>query len=329
LVNLNMKLNVSKLLPIVGLIIFIIILTQINIAETYAILSNTIPLFVIFALLFIIPTIAVKGIKWNFLIRLFKAKLSDITAAKFWLIGYHVSSITPGKMGDLIKIHLLKDVTNLSVSKRIITVLFDRIFDIISLSILAIFIGLLFYQQYFYTIFFMYGLIIFLGIIVCLFLFIFNRKIIIKILRVIHRFLIPKNFKEVAKLHFSEFQDAVNYAFNHKKVLFFNFAFSLIAWFMIFISYYLLARAISIKMSFIFMIFFISLTLLLNILPISFEGVGLRDMAFIFFLTTELSLSVELAISFSILILLFNYVSSGIGSFLWIKQSKNRLNYLE
>ncbi|RPI74060.1 MAG: UPF0104 family protein [Ignavibacteriales bacterium] len=78
-----------------------------------------------------------RFLKWHYYLSLLKvqSKLSD--SILIFCSGF-VMSITPGKMGELLKSYLVKEVTNTPVSTTAPIILLERLTDFISLIVIAI-----------------------------------------------------------------------------------------------------------------------------------------------------------------------------------------------
>lgn len=79
----------------------------------------------------------VRFSKWDYYIHLLKIGLKKIDSFSIFMSGL-IMSVTPGKMGELLKSYLVKQVTGEPISKTAPIVLIERITDFVSL----IFIGL-------------------------------------------------------------------------------------------------------------------------------------------------------------------------------------------
>lgn len=116
----------------------------------------------------------VRFIKWDFYCSLINVKLKKTDSLSIFMSGL-VMSITPGKIGELLKVYLVKEVTNEPISKTAPIIFAERITDFLSLLLIAI-IGS-------YT--FDYGTGLTLGVIVffiVVIIIISNKKLSIKIL---------------------------------------------------------------------------------------------------------------------------------------------------
>lgn len=75
--------------------------------------------------------------KWEYYIRVIDVKLQTIDSLSIFMSGL-IMSITPGKMGELLKSYLIKQVNGTPISKTAPIVFAERATDFLSLTILAL-----------------------------------------------------------------------------------------------------------------------------------------------------------------------------------------------
>jgi uncharacterized protein (TIRG00374 family) len=78
-----------------------------------------------------------RFLKWEYYLKLINVKIKRTDSISIFFSGL-VMSITPGKMGEVLKSFLVKEVTNTPVSKTAPIVLMERLTDFVSLIIIAI-----------------------------------------------------------------------------------------------------------------------------------------------------------------------------------------------
>lgn len=79
-----------------------------------------------------------RFMKWDFYLRLLKIKVKKIDSFSVFMSGL-IMSVTPGKMGELLKVYLVKQISGEPISKTAPIIFAERITDFLSL----IFIGLI------------------------------------------------------------------------------------------------------------------------------------------------------------------------------------------
>lgn len=75
--------------------------------------------------------------KWDYYLSLIKVKVGKIDSLSIFMSGL-VMSVTPGKMGELLKSYLVKELNQTPVSKTLPIIFAERITDFISLLFLAL-----------------------------------------------------------------------------------------------------------------------------------------------------------------------------------------------
>jgi uncharacterized protein (TIRG00374 family) len=112
--------------------------------------------------------------KWEYYLKLINVKLHKIDSLSIFMSGL-IMSITPGKMGELLKSYLVKQVNGTSISKTAPIVFAERATDFLSLTILAL-TGAYIYD-YGKSIIILIGLVILSGLFI-----VSNKKLFYKII---------------------------------------------------------------------------------------------------------------------------------------------------
>ncbi len=79
-----------------------------------------------------------RFLKWDYYLSILKIKVHKIDSLSIFMSGL-IMSITPGKMGELLKAYLVKEITKTPISKTAPIIFVERITDFISLLIIALF----------------------------------------------------------------------------------------------------------------------------------------------------------------------------------------------
>ncbi len=112
--------------------------------------------------------------KWEYYLRIIDVKLHKLDSLSIFMSGL-IMSVTPGKMGELLKSYLVKQVNGTSISKTAPIVFAERATDFLSLTIMAL-TGAYIYD-YGKNIIIIIGVIILTGLII-----ISNKKLFYKII---------------------------------------------------------------------------------------------------------------------------------------------------
>ena len=127
-----------KYFSIIGIILFIIILAQINIKQLLSMLFNSNYLLLALAFAVAIIEVTLRSAKWKKLVNVFNKGYTLKDALQTYLIGFAFGAVTPSKTGDLVKIVDLKSRTGIEIKKCFSISVFDRIIDFLNLVFTAI-----------------------------------------------------------------------------------------------------------------------------------------------------------------------------------------------
>ena len=306
----------SKLLPLIGVAIFAYLLSTINLGKLATSLLNINWLYIAILIPIMVLLVALKAVKWNMLITAYKIKLPFARAFWTWLIGFSISLITPGKVGDFARAYYIKDKADLG--KSLTTVIIDRIIDVIALFVMTL-LGLVIFISTFVRsgkialpIAALFALFV-VGVVVFL-----KKRLVTFIARPFFNKLAPANYKPKLRKLYHDFYGGVEEMNKNKKPVAFSVVITFAAWFISVFQFYIMALALGINVAYTFMLVVFPVILLLEALPISFSGLGTRDAALIFFFSF-VSIGPEAAVSLSILLLIVNYATAIPGFILWFK----------
>ncbi|MBN1941545.1 MAG: flippase-like domain-containing protein, partial [Candidatus Diapherotrites archaeon] len=267
------------------------------------------------------PTVLLKGFKQSVMLRAFGKKIPLFESSQIWLVGYLLGSVSPGRSGDFLRAVYFKKNFSVNLGNGLSLILLDRAMDVTFLLLAGLF-GLLFFSFAFNL-----GLapILLVSIFLAVFLaglFLLTKKRFTGfIMKPIFNFLVPKKFKEALKSGFGDFYLGLACFRKNKKILFFAVFLTLASWLLFFFQVFILSLALGLSIPLDFIFLMMPIATLVEILPISFSGMGTRDATLIFFLGF-LQISGESAVSLSILILSSQLLIALAGAF-FLKKTKN------
>lgn len=102
-------------------------------------------LYLIIILILSYLTFITRYFKWEYYLRLLDIKISKSDSYQIFMSSL-IMSVTPGKVGDLIKSYMLKKTYDIPVSETAPIVLAERITEFLSLLLIAL-VGIYFYNQ--------------------------------------------------------------------------------------------------------------------------------------------------------------------------------------
>jgi uncharacterized protein (TIRG00374 family) len=306
-----------NLLPVIGLILFLWIMINIEIKTVAVAIGNADPFLIIMAALLSVPIVLTKSLKWKIIIKSYKTEFPLLKATEAWMIGFFLGIITPGRIGDVSRAYYMKKTTGISTGKSITTVFIDRIIDISILFLLAITgIGLSLTgfsgtrEITFYVVMFF---MLFLAVIILL----TRRKITYFLLKPIASTFIPGKYRSLLSRLFHDFYHGIGEMSKSKMA--YALLVDIVSWALSVLQYCLLSLSLGLNIQLMFFFAIIPIVILLDTLPVSISGLGTRDAALIFFFSL-IGLSSEMAVSLSLLAFTMIYIPMGItGYFLWLR----------
>lgn len=292
----GMKLNFMKTIRYTGLLLFIIILANLNIDNTMNILLNmNISYFLISSILFI-PYVIIKSTRWKLLMSALDIKYSLKDSTVMYMAATFIGSITPGYIGDFIKILYLKKDEH-PFGRSFSSILLDRLFDIASIILLGLAGSLLIYQVYqvhatsFSAIFILMAIVL-LTIITAPKWRNYAKTIVIYVSNKV----LPYKYKENVGNYFDDvFNSFSLFSFIDISIA---ILLTILGWAINFFMAYLVALSIHLTISFMYLATCMAISTLIAFIPISISGIGTRD-ATLIILFSYIGYSMESAIAFS------------------------------
>lgn len=123
-------LRILTVLALIALVLFL----RIDLRETWAMLSGANVWLVALAVLGFIPFLLVKAWRWQIVLRDLGVRIGFPEAVRLYALGLGAGMITPGNVGDAIKVAYFRER---GFSQAVISVVLDRIWDVLILLLLA------------------------------------------------------------------------------------------------------------------------------------------------------------------------------------------------
>ena len=312
-----MKINV-KLFSVIGILLFIFILTRIDLSSLFEIFLGINLFFLCCALIVNGITIAVKSFKWKLIVSTLKKEISLSASIRAFLIGFSFSVLTPAKLGDFVRAFYIRD-DQCTLGKAISSVVTDRLIDIVTLFSFA-FVGILVFSFVFHREILSVSLLVILAVAIASAVYIVTRKDLLTwLLRPFFNIFIPHHHKKTVSEYYHDFFSGLSVFFQNKKIFFLVIIVGILSWFPPIVYAYLLALSLGISVELTFFVIVIPIISLLDLLPISISGIGTRDAALIFLFGLQ-GIPPEPAVAFSLLYLFLSYwLVALVGALFWIQ----------
>ncbi|MDD5148679.1 MAG: lysylphosphatidylglycerol synthase transmembrane domain-containing protein [Candidatus ainarchaeum sp.] len=273
------------------------------------------------ALLFIIIDVSFKGLKQSALLKAFGKKISLVESMEVWLAGYLLGAVSPGRSGDFLRSVYFKKNFGIKTGSGLSAVLIDRLFDV-GFLLLAAIAGFLYFSVIFnwdrLVVFILLGL---LAVFATGCILITRKKAVHFLGRPFFRLLVPKKFKEKIRVSFHDFYEGFAVYGKKPGIIVFAGIITVISWCFFFFQAWLFALSLNIPVSFGIMAAIMPVITLVEVIPVSFSGIGTRDITLVGFFGL-LGISKEAAISFSMTILLIEIIQALFGAF-FLRKIKN------
>lgn len=312
-------LKISKFLPVLGIALFVWILSRLDLGKVAKVFVDVRWHFAIIAVLISFVAVYAKSYKWKKIIDYSGMEYSITNSFIAWLVGFAVGMITPGRVGDFYRSIYLKTSNKKPLGLCFATVFLDRLLDIIIMLFFAG-IGVL-YLLFNYEIpsgkeFAIAVIVMFvLGLI---FLFVFRENAARKILRPLFYRFVPEKYQKDMRHNFKSFFIIFHKIVKKPSKVAILFIIGLFGWLLAFVELYFIALALNIDVPFVFISSIAPVINIVELIPVSFSGLGTRDAAMIFFMSL-LSVSKESAVAFSLLMLIVIYIMAIPGIIYWVK----------
>ncbi|MAG11103.1 hypothetical protein CMI44_02225 [Candidatus Pacearchaeota archaeon] len=304
----------KRLLPIIGIAIFVYILFRLDVSKILLEVKNANSNLLITALFFFLIFMVLQTGKWFVIARVQKIDISYIDAFKINTKTFFYSFITPSRIGVAMRAEYLRR-HNGNLGKGLSNYTIDKVLDLCALIFIVIFaiaIKAIIPRVYIY--YFSIALIL---LIVGLILFI-EEKRSRKILGIFLKRIVPKRMKNRGKKLFESFYE------NMPKKRYFPlfFLMNLLTWIVLETVNYFIGLSLGINVSYFYYLAILPLATLISQIPITIGGLGTREASLIGFFSL---LNVEATKVFSMSMIglaLTAILPAIIGGFLILKSKK-------
>mgnify|MGYP006279384349 CR=1 FL=1 len=301
--------SIKKFLPIIGLILFIYTIYTLEVNKIIDAFLSINPFYLLIALPLTLPRILIRNYAWHLIQKEQHIHVSFWQSLNIFLIGYFYGSITPGYIGQLMRIPYLKERTKQPYGKLFVNSTIETMVHTSSLYVM-IFIGALLVLGSFPDIFYIIviWLLIFIGVI----LFFVKRERGEKVFYKLIYYFIPKNIKT----HFYQFVDSFYHDFPRIRNLLFPLFLGVFTWVIIFSQEYLIVIALDLPIPYLLFLLLFPVANAAGFIPITFAGLGTREVTAIVIFTTLFEVPAEKIFVVSLLGFIITDIATGFIGFL-------------
>ncbi len=281
-----------------GLVLLGLLLSRLNLSASWDVMRRADPRFLAIALLWFPPEVFFKGWRLRFLASRLGSHLSLWDASRLYLAGQPLASLTPAKLGDVVRVVGLSRRGRLATAPALAVHVADKVYDLASLALWASvgLLALLLEQRHRgAALAALAG--IFLGALLVVFLT--NRAWVRSVAKPLVESLAPAPLARELRRHGHQFYDSFPSLLS-PSALFPALLQSLGAWAVTVIRAIFCAKALAIALPGSDLALLLPTVIMVELLPISIMGFGTREAA-LFLLFTSATVSREALLSFSIL----------------------------
>jgi len=269
----------GKLFPLVGIALLVYIVLDIGPGKIITAFL-TIPWYYYFlALLVFLPRMFLYAYKWRYISRKQQMDLPLLFLAKIFLISLFYGGVTPGAIGLHLRIYYLKEKAQTTLEKCIANSFIDSTLSFLSGLFLALIGSVLLAST-------LPGLTLTIAAVFILFVGLFilfmTQKVAKRLFRGAIRLLVPRNFKELA----GESLESLYEDMPRLRDMIVPFVLECIILLIAATQVYMLSLAFSLPIPYgTFVLLSVTSVVIGNALPITVGGLGVREGAFVVFLS--------------------------------------------
>ncbi len=311
--------TVKKFLPFIGISIFLYILYTLDVEKIIDAFFSIHPIYIILSLSLTIPRLIIRNYAWQLIQREQKISLHFFQSLKIFLIGYFYGCITPSYIGQLMRVPYLKEVTKQPYGKLFVNSVLETVIHTLSLYGMMI-IGALIVIGTSPEIFWI--TIIYLLILGAILFYFLKRERGEKLFYALIKYFIPKKLKN----NFNKFVSTFYADFPSIKKLILPLVIGLFTWIIIFSQEYIFVFALGVDIPYLYFLLLFPIANTAGFLPITFGGLGTRELTSIFIFSTLFNAEAEKIFVFTLLGFIITDLCTGfIGFVLSLTETRKKI----
>ena len=313
----------KKFLPLIGIAIFIYLIYSLDVEKIIDAFLSINPIFIIFSLTLTIPRVIIRNYAWQLIQKEQKISISFLQSLKVFLIGYFYGSITPGYIGQLMRVPYMKEKTGEPYGKLFVNTVMETTIHTLSLYGMM-FVGALLVIGTIPELFAITAAwIIILTVILLYFI---KKERGEKLFFTLIKYLIPKKLKH----HFDKFVDTFYVDFPKIKKLIAPLILGLFTWIIIFTQEYIIVFALGLEIPYLYFLLLFPIANTAGFLPITFAGLGIRELTSIFLFSTLFAVTGEQVFVFTLLgFIITDLITGFVGFLVSLTEAKDRNTFFK
>jgi len=308
--------KLRKLLPIIGLIILVFVISTLDFSKIIEAFSEINPFYAFLSFFIFIPLLLLATVEWQLLLRRQKIKVSFIYSIKNFFIGYFYGFITPGGWGAYIRALYLEEESKAPLPKCFANIIIFNNIEFIAMLATGCFGALVLSSEYPFLFFI---ILIIMCIVFALYMFFFNPDRSGFVFKKVVKSRVFGSIKDRLEGSIESFHEDLP---GIKDVII-PFSISVTGWFLKYTMLFFVAKMFQIELPFIYFLAIMAVVDVISAIPISSYGLGIREGTLVTILPRYVDISGELVASFSLFLFVVIWLTpSLIGAVVTVFESK-------
>jgi len=301
--------QVKRFLPFIGIIIFFYLIYSLEVEKIVEAFLKLDPRLIIFALALTLPRIVIRNYAWQLIQKEQKISLTFFSSLKIFLIGFFYGVITPGYIGQLMRVPYMKEKTKAPYGKLFVNSTMEVIIHTLSLYGMMIVGALLVIGAIPELLYITVLWVIILAVI--LFYFI-KKERGEKLFFTLIKYLIPAKYKN----SFNTFVGTFYLDFPKVKKLLLPLFIGISTWIIIFSQEYIVVLALGVDIPYLYFLLLFPIANTVGFLPVTFAGLGTRELTSILLFSTLFAAGEEEILVFTLVGFIITDIFTGFLGFI-------------
>ncbi|MBN2331315.1 MAG: flippase-like domain-containing protein [Candidatus Aenigmarchaeota archaeon] len=293
--------NALRILPIIGIAMMAYIILSIGPAEVIQTFNRVDASYLVPAVLLFMVSMGIQNLKWEYMIKKQGINLGFWTLFRIYFIGTFYGIITPGRVGNFIRIGYIKKRTSKSTGECAVSIVLDKVLEFAALSMLAA-AGIIMMANYISFEIFVAITLLLIAFFSATFLLL-RKGSSMSVLKIFWRLFVPGSMKARAKDAFNSFYENIL----DWKDMMIPLSLTLIGWVILYTSTYMIALSLGMVIPQYIFIAIMPIATLIGILPVTVGGWGTRE-ATLILLFSVFGIGSEATVVMSIIAAVMSYV---------------------
>lgn len=267
--------NIRRVLPVIGVIIFIYILTTLDVEMILETFTSVPFLYGVLCFSAVVPVLLMTNYEWQMLLKKQRISVTFLSSLKNILLGYFYGFITPGGFGAYTRTLYLQEDSNAPLQKCVANVVLLNTVDYFSLLLLGFIGGVLLTIRFPHLYNFLLLIIVLIGVVLILsYVFLLKKE---PLEHVFNKIIIRSNFFNFFKDRLHQTVDVFYEDMPGFHDLLLPFALSIFGWIVRFTELYVISFLFGVHVSLFYFLAVIAIANIIGSLPVTIYGLGTRE----------------------------------------------------